>query len=405
MPNSLVENALEEYKMKKEKPEESVGQKERQDSQQVSEQQISNSAEVDKELRKIAEELEVCIKIVGCGGGGSNTINRCVEEGINGAQLCALNTDANHLLTVRAPNKILIGRNITKGLGAGADSRVGEDAARENDMEIRDFLRDAQIVFVTAGMGGGTGTGSAHYVARIAKEQFQALTLGVVTLPFKAEGKVRMNNAIEGLQRLRSLTDTTIVIPNDRLLELVPKLPVEAAFKVADEVLMETLKGLTEIITKPGLVNLDFSDIQTIMKEGGVAFVGIGEADSKDAERVEVAVNEALSSPLLGEIEVEDGQGALIRVMGGPDMTVSEAERAAEVVSNRMSDDARIIWGCSVEPELEGNIRVLLIVTGAKSKYVLGKGTDTPVRSSGKIDESFRPQSQSKDDMGIDFVR
>jgi len=405
MPNSLVRNALEEYKLQKAQ---SMEETQSAPGNEVSERGTSN--EVDEELKRIAEGLDVCIKIIGCGGGGSNTINRCMEAGISGAQLCAMNTDAKHLLTVKAPRKILIGKSLTRGLGAGAIPHVGEQAAKESDIEIRDFLRDSHIVFITAGMGGGTGTGAAHYVARIAKEQFQALTLGVVTLPFKAEGAVRMENALAGLDRLRMLCDTTVVIPNDKLLELVPKLPVDAAFKVADEVLMQTLKGLTEIITKPGLVNLDYSDIQTVMKEGGVAFVGIGEADQDEDRRVEVAVEEALSSPLLGEVDLADAQGALIRVVGGPDMTVSEAEKAAEAVSSRMSERARIIWGCSVEPDLEGTIRVLLIITGAKSKYVLGKGyreepqLEFAASGSRDIDRRAYP-SHHDDDTGIDFVR
>jgi cell division protein FtsZ len=332
----------------------------------------------DEELAKLAALLDVSIKIVGCGGGGSNTINRIVETGISGAQLCALNTDAKHLLSVHAPKKILIGRSVTRGLGAGALPEVGEAAARENENDIKEFLKGANIVFVTAGMGGGTGTGSAHYVAQVAKAN-QALVLGVVTLPFKAEGELRMENALEGLERLRRICDTTIVIPNDKLLELVPKLPIDAAFKVADEVLMQTIKGLTEIITKPGLVNLDYSDIRTVMNEGGVAFIGIGEADDQDAnDRVETAVNEALNSPLLGEIDMADSKGALIRVVGGPDMTVSQAERAAEVVGGRISRRARLIWGCSIDPELEGQIKVLLIVTGARSKMIMTR-TSAPV--------------------------
>ncbi len=401
LPNSLVRNALADYEEQKAKT-----------IERESEPPLdSNASNVDAELRSIAEQLDVCIKIVGCGGGGSNTINRCVDAGIDGAQLCALNTDAKHLLTIRAPRKIMIGRTLTRGLGAGALPQVGEQAARENDMEIRDFLNGANIVFITAGMGGGTGTGSAHYVARIAKEQFRALTLGVITLPFKAEGALRMENALMGLNRLRMLCDTTIVIPNDKLLELVPKLPVDAAFKVADEVLMQTLKGLTEIITKPGLVNLDYSDIQTIMKEGGVAFVGIGEADDSEDDRVTVAVNEALSSPLLGEIDLKDAQGALIRVVGGPDMTVSEAEKAADIVSSRMSDRARIIWGCSVEPEQQGVIRMLLIITGAKSKYLVGGGYEDitqPLDETEMSIQSSYPKGTSyhqDDDTGIDFVR
>jgi cell division protein FtsZ len=358
----------------------------------------------DEEIAKIAAQLDVSIKIIGCGGGGSNTVNRCVEAGISGAQLCAINTDAKHLLAIHAPKKILIGKNITRGLGAGAIPQVGEAAAKENERDIRDFLEGANIVFVTAGMGGGTGTGSAHYAARLAKEQ-KALTIGVVTLPFKAEGEVRMENALDGLDRLRRLCDTTIVIPNDRLLALVPKLPVDAAFKVADEVLMQTIRGLTEIITKPGLVNLDYSDIMTVMNEGGVAFVGIGESEESDPEdRIEAAIEEALNSPLLGEINLSAAKGALIRVVGGPDMTVSEAQKAAEVVTGRIAKHARIIWGCSIDPSLESTVKILLIVTGAKSDTMMGKDSEPQGQQRGPAGASNRSYGKDEDD-SIDFVR
>ena len=359
----------------------------------------------DEEIAKIAAQLDVSIKIIGCGGAGSNTINRCVEARISGAQLCAINTDAKHLLAIHAPKKILIGKNITRGLGAGAIPQVGEAAAKENEREIRDFLTGANIVFVTAGMGGGTGTGSAHYAARLAKEQ-KALTIGVVTLPFKAEGEVRMENALDGLERLRRLCDTTIVIPNDKLLELVPKLPVDAAFKVADEVLMQTIRGLTEIITKPGLVNLDYSDIMTVMNEGGVAFVGIGESDEADPEdRIEAAIEEALNSPLLGEIDLKESKGALIRVVGGPDMTVSEAQKAAEVVGQRVAKHARLIWGCSIDPALENTVKILLIVTGARSDTVMGSGAASAPGASSKRVPAASSRSFGRDDEPIDFVR
>jgi len=359
----------------------------------------------DEEIAKIAAQLDVSIKIIGCGGGGSNTINRCVDAGISGAQLCAINTDAKHLLSIHAPKKILIGKNITKGLGAGAIPEVGEAAAKENERDIRDFLTGANIVFVTAGMGGGTGTGSAHYAARLAKEQ-KSLTIGVVTLPFKAEGEVRMENALDGLERLRRLCDTTIVIPNDKLLELVPKLPVDAAFKVADEVLMQTIRGLTEIITKPGLVNLDYSDIMTVMNEGGVAFVGIGESEETDPEdRIEAAIEEALNSPLLGEIDLKESKGALIRVVGGPDMTVSEAQKAAEVVGQRVAKHARLIWGCSIDPALESTVKILLIVTGARSDTVMGSGASSAPGAASRRAPAASSGSFGRDDEPIDFVR
>jgi len=390
MPNSLVKSALESVKNQAEPP----GQA-----------NIGVSA-ADEEIKRIAAQLEVSIKIVGCGGGGSNTINRCADAGISGAQLCALNTDAKHLLTVTAPCKILIGKVATRGLGAGAIPEVGEQAARENEMEIRKFLEGSNIVFVTAGMGGGTGTGSAHFVAGIAKERIRALTIGVVTLPFKSEGTVRMENALDGLDKLRRVTDTTIVVPNDKLLEMVPKLPVQAAFKVADEVLMQTIKGLTEIITKPGLVNLDYADILTIMNEGGVAFVGMGESDKESSDdRVKDAVHEALTSPLLGDINVKQSKGALVRVVGGPDMTVDEAQRAAEIVGKSVDPRARIIWGCSIEPENEGKVQVLVIFTGAKSKFMLDGASDDVAARLGIREQKLGTTATGRGgNEGIDFV-
>jgi len=324
----------------------------------------------DAELSKLAETLKVNIRI---GGGGSNTINRCVEEGIQGAEMCAINTDAKHLLTIHAPRKILIGRRATKGLGAGARPEIGEEAARENEEEIRQFIQGAHIVFVTAGMGGGTGTGSAHLVGRLAKES-GALTMGVVTLPFSGEGAARMEQARDGLERLRRVCDTTIVIQNDKLLELVPRMPLDAAFKLADAVLMTAIKGIAEIVTRPGLVNLDYADILTVMKDGGVALIGLGESESA-TDRVTEAVTEALTSPLLGSVELKDATGALVRVIGGPTMTVSEAEKAAALVGSKISKRARIIWGCTVEnsAEMENTIKVLLIITGVRATSLLGQ--------------------------------
>ena len=333
----------------------------------------------DDDIQKIVDSLNVSIKIIGCGGGGSNTVNRCTEAGITGAQLAAVNTDAKHLLAVHAPKKILLGKRLTKGLGAGALPEVGEQAAKESEEEIRDLIKDSHIVFITAGMGGGTGTGSAQFVARVAREEGVNLVMGIVTMPFKSEGRIRMENAEAGLEKLRKFCDTTIVIYNDKLLELVPRLPIDAAFKVADEILMESIKGITEIITKPGLVNLDYADLMTIMKGGGVAMIGLGESDA-DRDRIEEALNEGLSSPLLGEVDLSHARGCLVRVVGGPDLTVSEAERAAALVSEKINPQARLIWGCSVDPDLEKTVQVLLVVTGVKNKSLLGKEhTPTPV--------------------------
>lgn len=339
-------------------------------------------AEEDEELRGIVESLSVSIKIVGCGGGGSNTISRLCEAGIVGAQLCAINTDAKHLLHIRSPKKMLIGRRITRGLGAGAIPEIGEKAARESEGEIRAFLQGANVVFVTAGLGGGTGTGSAHVVARLAKET-GALVMGVVTMPFTAEGGMRRDNADGGIDKLRRYCDTTAVIENDKLLELVPKLPIEAAFKVADEILMQSIKGMTEIVTRPGLVNIDFSDLMTIIEDGGVAMIGMGEGGG-ETDRIDVAVAEALESPLLGEVNLSQVGGALIRVVGGTDLTVSEAERAAELIGDRINSMARIIWGCSVDPNLKEDVRVLVVLTGVEGEHLLGKETGHIVE--GEID-------------------
>jgi cell division protein FtsZ len=358
------------------------------DALEIHEQQKAAKVDLgtpdDEELAKIVEKLKVNIAIVGCGGGGSNTINRLSTAGVFGAELVAANSDAKHLLHVHAPHKILLGRNTTRGLGAGALPEVGEKAAEEAEDELKAYMNGANIVFITAGMGGGTGTGSAPVVAKLARAS-GALVIGVVTLPFKAEGKVRMDNAIRGLERLRQLCDTTAVIPNDRLLELVPKLPLEAAFRVADEVLMESIKGLTEIITRPGLVNLDFNDVMTIMKNGGVAMIGMGEADQKSVkgDRVDSAVKQALESPLLGDVDVSAAKGALIRVTGGNDMTVSEAEKAAELISAKINPNARIIWGCSVDPSMAGLIRVMAVLTGVKSQSLLSPFDSGPATKHG----------------------
>jgi cell division protein FtsZ len=322
------------------------------------------------EIEKVANDLSVCIKLVGCGGAGSNTVNRCIEDKLEGVSTLALNTDAKHLLSVKAGKKILVGKTLTHGLGAGARPEVGERATMENAQDIKSYLQEAQIVFVTAGMGGGTGTSSSFVTARLAKE-LGALTIGIVTMPFKSEGELRMENAVQGLSRLSKVCDTTIVIPNDTLIELVPRLPVQAAFKVADELLLQTIRGLTEMLTRAGLVNVDYADLKTILNEGGVSLIGVGESDITSGDRMDEAVEEAVDSPLLGKLDLGDARGALIRVVGGPDMTIEEGARAAEIVTQRVRNDARVIWGCSVEEEMEKRVRVLLIATGARSQYVL----------------------------------
>ncbi len=323
---------------------------------------------IDKELEEVLSSLTTTIKVVGCGGAGTNTISRCVQSGITGAELISLNTDAQHLLLADSPHKVLIGRHLTRGLGAGSLPQIGEEAAKESEEDIRKSVGRADMVFVTCGLGGGTGTGSAPVIAQIAKEA-GALTIGVVTLPFSVEGLIRMENAESGLKRLRDICDTVIVVPNDKLLEIVPNLALNSAFKVADEVLMRSIKGITEMITKPGIVNLDFADLKTIMKRGGVAMIGLGEAEGED--KAVNAVVEALNSPLL-EVDITEATGALVNVTGGEDMTISEAERVVEEIYSRIDPNARIIWGTTVDPNLKRNIRAMLVITGVKSKQIFG---------------------------------
>lgn len=322
-----------------------------------------------EELEEILERSRTVIKVIGCGGSGTNTILRMTEEGIFGAELFALNTDAQHLLFTKVERRLLIGKKTTRGLGAGSIPRLGEEAAKENEEEIKSIVGNADMVFVTCGLGGGTGTGAAPVVAQAAQEA-GALTIGVVTLPFSAEGEIRVENTDFGLEKLRESTDTLIVMPNDKLLDVVPRLPLNDAFRVADDVLMRAVKGITELITKPGLVNLDFADVRTVMKDGGMAMIGFGESDGQN-KAIE-SVRKALSSPLL-EVDVSDAKSALVNVTGGEDMTVEEAEGALQEVYKMMNPEARIIWGVQISPELKNMIRTLLIVTGVKSEQIYAR--------------------------------
>ncbi len=340
--------------------------------------------EANQELESVLSRLRTRIKIIGVGGGGCNTVTRIVEEGITGAELYASNTDAQHLLHTKSPRKVLLGKKLTKGLGAGSLPHVGEQAAKETEDDLRQILTESDMVFVTCGLGGGTGTGAIGTISRIAREA-GALTVAVVTMPFNGEGRIRAENAEWGLEKLRENADTVIAIPNDRLLELVPRLSLNAAFKVADEVLMRSIKGITELVTKPGMVNLDFNDIKTIMKGGGVAMIGLGESQAAGEERAIEAIDEAINSPLL-EVDVSSSTGVLVNVVGGEDMSVSEAERVAEEVQTRVSPNARIIWGATVDPALRHILRVMLVATGVKSRQIMGRKTAQEVKERFGID-------------------
>ncbi|SMO84017.1 cell division protein FtsZ [Halorubrum cibi] len=323
----------------------------------------------DDELKDVLQDLQTNITVVGCGGAGGNTVNRMTEEGIHGAKLVAANTDVQHLVNIEADTKILMGQQKTQGRGAGSLPQVGEEAAIESQEEIQDAIDGSDMVFVTAGLGGGTGTGSAPVVAKAARDS-GALTIAIVTTPFTAEGEVRRTNAEAGLERLRDVSDTVIVVPNDRLLDAVGKLPVRQAFKVSDEVLMRSVKGITELITKPGLVNLDFADVRTVMEKGGVAMIGLGESDSES--KAQDSVKSALRSPLL-DVDISGANSALVNVTGGQDMSIEEAEGVVEEIYDRIDPDARIIWGTSVDEDLEGEMRTMIVVTGVESPQIYGQ--------------------------------
>ena len=323
----------------------------------------------DEELEEVLVDLQTDITVVGCGGAGGNTVNRMHEEGIEGATLVAANTDVQHLVEIEADTKILMGEQKTQGRGAGSLPQVGEEAALESQDEIYEAIDGSDMVFVTAGLGGGTGTGSAPVVAKAARES-GALTIAIVTTPFTAEGEVRRTNAEAGLERLRDVADTVIVVPNDRLLDAVGKLPVRQAFKVSDEVLMRSVKGITELITMPGLVNLDFADVRTVMEKGGVAMIGLGESDSDS--KAQDSVKSALRSPLL-DVDISGANSALVNVTGGTDMSIEEAEGVVEEIYDRIDPDARIIWGTSVDEELEGEMRTMIVVTGVESPQIYGR--------------------------------
>jgi cell division protein FtsZ len=379
--DSIIDDAIDEA----EEPEETegVGSSETQNTDGASRSGPSGQMS-DEELAAVVEDLETKITVVGCGGAGGNTVTRMTEEGIHGAKLVAANTDAQHLADeVRADSKILIGRERTGGRGAGSVPKIGEEAAQENISDIRASISGSDMVFVTAGLGGGTGTGAAPIVAQVAQDE-GALTISIVTIPFTAEGERRRANADAGLERLRSVSDTVIVVPNDRLLDYAPSMPLQDAFKICDRVLMRSVKGMTELITKPGLVNVDFADVRTIMENGGVAMIGLGE--SKDEKKAQESIRSALRSPLL-DVEFDGANSALVNVVGGPDMSIEEAEGVVEEIYDRIDPDARIIWGASVNQNFQGKMETMIVVTGVDSPQIYGQdGSGRAARGDEDID-------------------
>jgi cell division protein FtsZ len=349
-----------------------------------------NEHSVDAELEQMLAKQRASIRVIGAGGGGNNTINRITEVGIVGAETIGINTDAQDLLYTNCNHKILIGKEVTKGLGAGSDPRLGEEAARESEQQVKKAIGDADLVFITCGLGGGTGTGSVPVVAEISKK-LGALTVAIVTLPFAMEGQKRFENATLGLEKLEASVDTLIVIPNDKLLELAPDLPLHTAFKVADEILTNAVKGIAEMVTKAGLVNLDFADIRAVMTNGGVALIGVGESDTD--QRAMEAVEKAINNPLL-DVDISGAAGALINIAGGQDMTLDEARKVVEAVSDKLSEDAKIIWGAQIYDDLDKTIRCILIITGVHSSQIFGPGKTI----------TGKAQEEMQNELGIEFV-
>lgn len=353
---------------------------------------------VDSALKNMSEQSyddllvgNAQIKVVGCGGAGSNMVSWLYKKGIKGAEVIALNTDAQHLKITDADKKILIGRDVTRGLGAGGEPNVGETAAKETIQQIKEVMKDADMVYVCAGEGGGTGTGSAPVVARAAKDT-GSIVIGVVTMPWEIE-KARIDKAEWGLKQLRQVCDTVIVIDNNRIVEIAGNLPFTQALAVANEIVATMIKSIVEIIAVPSLINMDYADVRNLMTKGGVSVVGIGESDT--ANRVEEAVKEAMSNPLL-KVEFKGSTGALIHITGGPDMTLDEANRVGKLITDDLDADANVMWGARIDPELKGKIRIMTIITGVKSPYVLGK------------EDFTRPSKESiafTSELGIDIIR
>jgi cell division protein FtsZ len=320
------------------------------------------------------------MKVVGVGGGGGNAVNRMIDERLAGVEFISVNTDAQALLNSKSDVKIQIGKKLTRGLGAGARPEIGRQAIDENREDVSRCLANADLVFVTCGMGGGTGTGAAPIICELAREA-GALTVGIVTKPFLFEGRKRIRQAEEGIIEMSKHVDTMIVVPNERLLAVVGKnIPFQDALKKADEVLLHATSGISNIISGVGMINVDFADVRTIMKDGGAALMGTGIGRGDD--RAMTAAREAITSPLLDNVQIAGATGVLINVTGGPDLSLGEVTAIADVVHDAAGDDAEIIFGAVVEPSMTGEIRVTVVATGfARAQQSSRPGSQTPARS------------------------
>jgi cell division protein FtsZ len=335
----------------------------------------------DEDILRFIENAKPKIYVVGTGGSGSNTISRLSELGVDGATLIAMNTDAPHLIKTRAERKLLLGKKATKGLGAGSDIKVGEEAAIESKDEIRHILGDANLVLVTCGLGGGTGTGSVATITHEAREA-GAISVAIVTLPFSSEGRTRMRNALEGLNRLKKVADTVIVIHNDKLLSVAPDLPLNMAFRVSDEILANATKGIVEMVTKPGMVNIDFADLKMVLKDSGYAVIGSGEgmATKLVPNRALVALENAIKSPML-DVALDNGKKALINIVGGESLTLREAEAVFQELSSRISPDALLKWGARIDTDMQKDVlKVMIVVSGVDFKEYSEKNIEKEIK-------------------------
>ena len=325
-----------------------------------------HNEETDASIAAVLRRSLPKIQMIGVGGAGYNSCARLINSQISGVEVLAINTDAQDLLNTIAHKKVLIGYQITKGFGAGNDPTVGENAAKENAEELKELIT-GDLAFITCGLGGGTGTGAAHVVAELAKEK-GALTVSICTLPFNMEGTVRLGNSLKGLKKLYNASDTVIVIPKQRLLTMSPVFSLVQGFKIADEVLVRAVTAITELITKPQMVNLDFADVRKVLAQGGIAMIGLG-ASHGQSDKVEEAVADALNNPLLEDLDLKTARKALICVAGGEDLSLRDAEQVVGKIQNRIDPEAEIIWGASVGPELQNSIRVIVIISDIDSNF------------------------------------
>ncbi len=338
------------------------------------------------------------IRVVGVGGGGSNAVNRMITEGMSGVDFVAVNTDAQALMLSDAPVRVRIGDKLTRGLGVGGNPEMGHEAAEESVDELYEILEGSDMVFITAGMGGGTGTGASPVIARVAKE-VDALSIGVVTRPFSWEGSVRAKAAQQGIERLKEQVDTLIVIPNDRLLEITDKrVTLQNAFSLADDVLRQGIQGISELITVPGLINLDFADVRTIMAEGGAALMAVGRASGE--ERAVEAAEQAISSQLL-DVTIDGARGILFNVTGGADLSLYEVNEAASIIKQTAHPDVNLIFGAVVDQEMEDEIRITVIATGFDQTGSRSRSVRTSTQHEERESVDFGVSSFDEDDIEI----